>query len=82
MSKSIIDSTGELRGLLAEEISKLGRGKSDVQAATAMSKLAGQINESMYAELKAIEVFGAGRSGKFGSMSIVAPSGDGDDWKV
>lgn len=51
MSKSI-KTTGDLRGYLASIMVAVGNGLCDADKARNIVKIAGQINESFYAEVK------------------------------
>jgi len=53
-----IKTTGELRQFLLESMSDLKSGKLDVSTANTLQKMASQINESLYAELKAMALIG------------------------
>lgn len=55
MSKSI-STTGELRKFLAETILEVKSGKIGLEEASRITKLAAQINEGFYSELKAQRV--------------------------
>ena len=50
-------TTGELRQFLLDAMADLRDGKLDIGVANTMQKMAAQINESLYAELKAVSVF-------------------------
>ena len=57
MSKSIgIKTTGELREFLATMLVGVKNGHVDLDAARSMVKIAGQINESFYSEIKVAKV--------------------------
>lgn len=47
-----IKTTGELREFLAGLLPKIEKGTVDLDAARTITKMAGQINESFYAEVK------------------------------
>lgn len=49
-----IKTTGELRQFLLEGMTALRDGKMDISTANTLQKMASQINESLYAELKAM----------------------------
>jgi hypothetical protein len=61
--------TGELRETLMEAISAVKAKKMDADEATAISKLAAQINASLKVEIDAREQ-NINRSGTVGSLSI------------
>lgn len=52
MSKSSIKTSGDLRDYLCMAIKSVGNGSMDVAKANSINKLAGQINESLYSEVK------------------------------
>lgn len=47
-----IETTGQLRQFLANAITKVGRGEMSTEEAQKITKLAAQINESFYSEIK------------------------------
>ena len=47
-----IKTTGQLRGFLAELMVGLKNGTVELETASGVTKIAGQINESFYAEIK------------------------------
>jgi hypothetical protein len=51
-----INTTGELRTFLADLLVNVANGSADLDAARAMVKVAAQINESFYSEIKAAQV--------------------------
>lgn len=51
-----IKTTGELRTFLADLLANVASGNADLDAARAMVKVAAQINESFYSEIKAAQV--------------------------
>lgn len=51
-----IKTTGELRDFLATMMVGVKNGDLDVDKASRITKLAGQINESLYAEIKVAKV--------------------------
>jgi len=51
--KNSIKTTRELREFLTSSMADVRNGKLDVDKANAVNKLAGQINSSVYGELKA-----------------------------
>ena len=53
---SKIDNTGKLRATLADTIIQVREGSIDIDSARTMVKLAAQINESFYSEIKARQV--------------------------
>ena len=52
MSVTTITTTGDLRTFLVEVMLDVRSGKTDPDNARSIVKLAGQVNESIYAELK------------------------------
>lgn len=55
MSKKL-ETTGQLREFLAEMMQAVHDGKIEITQAAQITKLAGQINESFYAEVKIAKV--------------------------
>jgi len=55
-AKSKIKTTGELRDFLAEMMVDVKNGSLDLDKARNITKLAGQINESFYAEIKVAKI--------------------------
>lgn len=51
-----IRTTGELRDFLAEMLLDVKNGDVDLDKASQITKLAGQINESFYAEIKVAKI--------------------------
>lgn len=51
-----IKTTGDLREFLADTILNVKSGQLELDRASRITKLAGQINESFYAEIKAAKV--------------------------
>lgn len=47
-----ITNTGQLRDFLCSAINAVGNGTMDAEKARNITKLAGQVNESLYAEVK------------------------------
>lgn len=47
-----ITKTGELREMLCSAINSVANGTMDIAKAREMTKLAGQVNESFYSEVK------------------------------
>jgi hypothetical protein len=47
-----ITTTGELREFLCSSINSVANGTMDIPKAREVTKLAGQVNESFYAEVK------------------------------
>lgn len=56
MSNKLIKTTGELRDFLATMMVGVKNGDLDIEKARNITKLAGQINESFYAEVKVAKV--------------------------
>lgn len=71
-SKRRVETTGELRAFLAEVMADVRDGSIDIDKASRITKLAGQVNESMYAEIKVAKIRAeAGDTmGALGSMHI------------
>ena len=67
-----IKTTGELRDFLASMMLGVKNGDLDLDKASRITKLAGQINESFYAEIKVAKVRAeAGEAmGALGDMAI------------
>ena len=67
-----ITNTGELRAFLCSAINSVANGTMDVEEARNITKLAGQVNESLYAEVKVaktkIEL--GQEAAKFGSLEL------------
>lgn len=51
-----VNTTGDLRKLLAETIEEVKAGEIGLAEASKIVKLAAQINESFYSEIKVIQV--------------------------
>ena len=56
MSNKLMKTTGELRDFLATMMVGVKNGDIDIEKARNITKLAGQINESFYAEVKVAKV--------------------------
>ena len=56
MSNKLMKTTGELRDFLATMMVGVKSGDIDIEKARNITKLAGQINESFYAEVKVAKV--------------------------
>lgn len=71
-------TTGDLRTFLANMLVNVENGNADLDAARAMVKIAAQINESFYSEIKASQVaIDAGRKAEhLGSLPIGAGAGE------
>ena len=67
-----ITKTGELRELLCSAINSVANGTMDVEKARNITKLAGQVNESLYAEVKVkrMQVEMKQASSEFGELSL------------
>jgi hypothetical protein len=72
-----IKTTGEMRDFLVNMMVGVKNGDLDLDKASRITKLAGQINESFYAEIKVATIrAGAGEElTKLGAMSIGAIDG-------
>lgn len=56
MANKLMKTTGELRDFLATMMVGVKNGDLDIEKARNITKLAGQINESFYAEVKVAKV--------------------------
>jgi hypothetical protein len=67
-----IQTTGEMRNFLSEMMIGVKNGTLDLDKASRITKLAGQINESFYAEIKVAKIRAeAGENmPKFGQMTV------------
>jgi len=67
-----IKTTGELRQFLVKMMQDVESGAIDLDKAGRITKIAGQVNESFYAEIKVAKVRAeAGQvMGEFGAMTI------------
>lgn len=77
MPKNRIETTGALRTFLADMIVGVKNGQIDTDKASRITKLAAQVNESLYAEIKVAKVsaeLGAGDIAPMGEMKIGDPS--------
>lgn len=70
-----VKTTGELRAFLAEVMTEVRTGEIDIEKASRITKLAGQINESMYAEIKVARI----RAEAGESMAALGAMPVGDD---
>lgn len=72
MSK--ITNTGELREYLCKAIDDLANGNMDIETARNITKLAGQVNESLYAEVKVskTKVELGEKSTRFGDLNLLS----------
>lgn len=64
-----MQTTGELRKLLADTIQSVRDGKISLDKAGAIQKLAGRVNESIYAEAKIVAMLGK-KDAPLGSLQI------------
>lgn len=64
-----MQTTGELRKLLADTIQSVRDGKISLDKAGAIQKLAGRVNESIYAEAKIVAMLGK-KDCPLGSLQI------------
>lgn len=81
MSKSKISNTGELREFLVNMMLGVKDGVLDTDKASKITKLAGEINDNLYAELKShVVMLSMGKEassiGELGTMNIGKASGD------
>ena len=76
MSK--ITTSGELREFLCSAINGVANGTFDINKAREVTKLAAQVNESFYSEIKIAKIqFDAGKeAGKLGSLPINGEAND------
>ena len=72
MSK--ITSTGELREFLCNSINSVANGTMSANKARDITKLAGQVNESLYSEVKVarLQIELKKEAARFGSLSLLA----------
>lgn len=64
-------TTSELRKFLADAMVKVQEGTMSIEKASSLQKMAGRINESLYAEAKILHIVAPGdKSRKLGSMEI------------
>jgi hypothetical protein len=64
-----MQTTGELRKMLAQTIESVRDGKLSLEKAGAIQKIAGRINESIYAEAKIVSMLGK-KDVALGSLEI------------
>lgn len=69
-----ITNTGELRELLCSAINAVANGTMDADKARNITKIAGQVNESLYAEVKVkkLQMELKQASSDFGELSLTA----------
>ena len=69
-----ITNTGELRDFLCSTINQVANGTFDIAKAKEVTKLASQVNESLYAEVKVakLQIELGKEAEKFGSLGIGA----------
>ena len=67
-----INTTGDLRKFLCNSISSVANGKMDIAKAREVTKLAGQVNESFYSEVKVarLQIDLKEESDKLGSLPV------------
>lgn len=67
-----VNTTGQLRTFLAKAMIAVQNGDMDIDKASRITKIAGQINENMYAEIKVAKIRAeAGQEmGAFGSVEL------------
>lgn len=70
MPSDKITTNGQLRQLLADTCQKVVDKKIDPAEASVLGKLAAQISENMYAEIKARELLNIDFGQAFGSLPI------------
>ena len=56
MSDVKVNTTGQLRTFLAKAMIAVQNGDMDIDKASRITKIAGQINENMYAEIKVAKI--------------------------
>ena len=68
-----IETTADLRKFLCASINSVANGTMDVEKARNITKLAGQVNESIYAEVKVqkTKIDMGLEADKFGQLDIV-----------
>jgi len=71
MARQLV-STGKLRTFLSDALVKMDAGEMTAEDVSAMAKLAGQINESLYAEIRfqRLQLELKREVGKFGELII------------
>lgn len=71
-SHAQIQTTGDLRTFLCELLSKIESGRADLDSARTMVKVAAQINESFYSEIKiaAVQMDAGKTSPNLGDLRI------------
>ncbi len=69
-----IETTADLRKFLCASINSVANGTMDVEKARNITKLAGQVNESIYAEVKVqkTKIEMSLEADKFGELDIVS----------
>jgi len=67
-----INTTGDLRKFLCSSITSVANGTMDISKAREVTKLAGQVNESFYSEVKVarLQIDLKEESDKLGSLSV------------
>ena len=67
-----INTTGDLRKFLCNSINSVANGTMDIAKAREVTKLAGQVNESFYAEVKVarLQIDLKEESDKLGSLPV------------
>jgi len=67
-----INTTGDLRKFLCNSISSVANGTMDIAKAREVTKLAGQVNESFYSEVKVarLQIDLKEESDKLGSLLV------------
>tara|TARA_R100001480_G_scaffold13128_1_gene21932 strand:- start:88 stop:309 length:222 start_codon:yes stop_codon:yes gene_type:complete len=67
-----INTTGDLRKFLCNSISSVANGTMDIAKAREVTKLAGQVNESFYSEVKVarLQIDLKEESDKLGSLPV------------
>ena len=67
-----INTTGDLRKFLCNSISSVAKGTMDIAKAREVTKLAGQVNESFYSEVKVarLQIDLKEESDKLGSLPV------------
>lgn len=67
-----INTSGDLREFLCSSINSVANGTMDIAKAREVTKLAGQVNESFYAEVKVAQqqIALGNEAAKFGDLDI------------
>ena len=71
-----VTSTGELRAFLCQSINSVANGTLDIAKASQITKLAAQVNESLYSEVKVarLQLELGKEAAEIGKLSVVSPA--------